>query len=324
MIQKIKILSLYFKKKIRNLKWAIATNKIYAKAIKDKECYFGPFLGEFGHLLGHNLPFIAHLHKRGVKIHFCGLDIHKCFFYDEQNNLIVENYLEIKDFFGKHLPDCNTSSAPEEVNKIKDSFISTARNSRAAYFDNNHADYYFNFFRWWALKKGYHHTNNLSTLYKTKQEKSVVIFARKCNPKYTVNQLKNNGENWNYKEVATICSKHFDKVYIIGHPIFTQVDFEPFDNVEVHITNDNKVILEKCSNASLIITQHSGSVYLGEYTNSQVLLIYNGGKKESDIGDIAITKQFKKALGTRYNFNYAFSEQEINEYCKEFSTKNNN
>ncbi|MFN8712856.1 MAG: hypothetical protein ACK5Z2_08375, partial [Bacteroidota bacterium] len=37
------------------------------KTLRKKECFYGPFKGEFGHFLTHNLPFLAYLHSRGVK-----------------------------------------------------------------------------------------------------------------------------------------------------------------------------------------------------------------------------------------------------------------
>jgi hypothetical protein len=95
-------------------------------------------------------------------------------------------------------------------------------------------------------------------------------------------------------------------------------DFESFKNVEVILTEDNSVILEKSSNSKLIISQHSGSVYLGEYTNSQVLIIYKGGNV---IGDIEITDRFKKGLGMKFDFNYAFDLQQIEDYLINFKQR---
>ena len=95
-----------------------------------------------------------------------------------------------------------------------------------------------------------------------------------------------------------------------------ETDFSSFDNVEVLITNDNSTIIEKCSNSKLIISQHSGSVYLGEYTNTPVLIIYKGS---TSIGDINTTIYFNKSLGTKSHFNYAFSYLEIENFLKDFN-----
>src|ERR1700759_2266664 len=57
-------------------------NSFYKKALEEKECYYGPFKGEFGHFLLHNLPFLSCLHQQGVKINYCGMELHKAFLVD--------------------------------------------------------------------------------------------------------------------------------------------------------------------------------------------------------------------------------------------------
>lgn len=289
-------------------------NWLMFRTLQKKECYFGPFTGEFGHLLGHNLPFISYLYSKGVKIHFCGMEIHRPFFLDEQGNEIIETYLSVRDFFDESFPSCNSADGPEDIDTITRNFISKAKNSGLPYWDNNEFDFYFNFFRWWILKKRYLKTFNLSRVYRSAKSDSVVIFPRRLNPSSDQNkQLENNGEVWDYYEVAKIASENFDKVYIVGHPVFSDVNFESFGNVEVHITSDNALILELCSNSRLIVSQHSGTVYLGEYTDTPVLIIYKGGHL---IGDIEITKQFKRGLGTKHEFSYAFSYGDLEAFFK--------
>lgn len=297
--------------------WNVKANLLFWNTIILKKCAYGPFTGEFGHLLGHNLPFIAYLYSRGVKVDFCGLEIHKPFFVDENGSSIVSSYLFIRDFYNEVAPDCNSAKQPTDVNEITESFKKNAKNKIIPYWDNSNSEYYFYFFRWWVLKNKYNKVFDLSGIYKTKEENAVVIFPRKWNVHFsnqTLAQLKNNGEIWDYFEVSKCASKYFDKVYVIGHPVFCEVNFSSFDNVEVLLIADNTLILEKCSNSKLIISQHSGSVYLGEYTNTPVLIIYKGGRS---IGDIEITKQFKKGLGSRHEFNYAFSFEEIENHLKQ-------
>lgn len=293
------------------IRWSL----LLFKTLLLKKCYFGPYTGEFGHLLGHNLPFIAYLYSKGVKVEFCGMEIHKPFFVDETGNSIVHSYLPLRDFFAEYPPSCNqATSLPADVKVICDSFISKAKRSFYPYWDNSNKDMYFYYFRWWLLRKNLLKTYDLSKVYKTDHKKSLVIFPRKWNPNFPNkidDQTRNNGLNWNYYDVSKLASKYFDKVYVIGHPVFTLVDFNSFDNVEVIITNDNKIILEKCSNASLLISQHSGTVYLGEYTDTPVLIIYNGGR---EVGDIEITTEFKNSLGEKYNFQFAFSLEEIDQF----------
>lgn len=297
--------------------WHMKANMLYFFTMLFKKCSYGPFTGEFGHLLGHNLPFIAHLHAKGVKINYCGLEIHKPFFIDDKNTSIVSSYLSLRDFYKEAAPDCNTADVPVDVAGITEKFITVAKQKAYPFWDNSDADYYFNFFRWWVLKKKHSRVYDLAKVFKTRDENSVVIFPRKWNnnfPGHEAAQLRNNGEVWNYNEVAKTAAPYFDKVYVIGHPVFSGVDFSSFDNVEVCLAADNSFILEKCSNSKLIISQHSGTVYLGEYTNTQVLIIFRGSQQ---IGDIEITKQFKGGLGNKYEFNYAFSLEDINTYLKQ-------
>jgi hypothetical protein len=288
----------------------------YFLTLRHKKCYFGPYTGEFGHLLAHNLPFIAHLYDKGVKVEFCGMDIHRPFFVDESGREIVESYLPLRDFFAESFADCNKAAEPPDVAKITKVFVDEAKRSKYVYWDNSDLEYYFHSFRWWVLKKGYMKAFDLSRVYATKNENAVVIFPRKWNLNAGPAQIRNNGQNWDYREVAKTVSKHFEKVYVVGHPVFASAGFDSFDNVEVRLTNNNKEILEICSNSKLIITQHSGVNNLGVYTNCRVLMIYNGGR---EIGDLITTTTFRKGLKEKYPLDYAFTMGEIDEYAKNFN-----
>ncbi len=244
--------------------------------MKNKECRYGPFRGEFGHLLGHILPFVSYLHSIGIKVDFCGMEIYEPFFVDESGQSIVRSYKPLRDYFSESKPKSNISVEPDDVKEVSQRFLRESRMDSIPFWDISDDDYYFYSFRWWILKNKFMRTYDLSKVYKTKDEKSCVIFPRK--KKKTELSVKNNGDDWDYCEVAKAVSPYFDKVYVIGHPAFSH-SLNSFDNVEVSIANDNKFILEKCSNAKLIISQHSGTVYLGEYTKTQVLIIYRGGKK---------------------------------------------
>ena len=204
------------------MRWSIHANSMMRKTLKFKECYYGPYTGEFGHLLGHNLPFICYLHSMGVKVHFCGMDIHRPFFVDEYGNEIVASYVELGDFFGKSFPNCNKADTPDDVKRVVNKFIEKAKNSKLPYWDNSDFNYYFSFFRWWILKHKYLKTHNLSSVYKTDNSDSIVIFPRKFNAHVDYQkQLRNNGEMWDYFKVARIASRYFEKVYLIGHPAFS-------------------------------------------------------------------------------------------------------
>ena len=305
----------YIFRKRRSWDWLLIRSLVL------KKCYFGPLTGEFGHLLGHNLPFLAYLYSKGVKIEFCGMEIHRPFFVDENGNEIVNSFLELRDFFEEFPPTCNTSvGQPADVEKITAQFIKTAKESGYPYWDNSDRHIYFYYFRWWLLKRKLIKVYNLSTIYKTANEHSVVIFPRKWNPNFPEkvdDQRRNNGLNWNYYDMAKLASTYFDKVYVLGHPVFSGVSFDSFDNVEVIPTKDNKVILEKCANAKLIVSQHSGTVYLGEYTRTPVLIVYKGG---TEIGDIGMTTKFKNGLGRTHDFRFAFSMEEVEQQFRSLHT----
>ncbi len=297
------------------IKWRAKANTLYFFTMLFKRCSFGPFTGEFGHLLGHNLPFIAHLHSKGVKVNFCGMDIYRPFFKDNYGNEIVSTFLELPDFFDIAEPDCNSADETQEIKKITKRFISKSKKSILPYWDNRDSSYYYYYFRYWVAKKKRLKAFDLSMVYKTQNENSVIIFPKKFNSNTirSEKEIKNQGTTWDYFEIAKIVSKHVSKVYVIGHPVFSNVDFNSFDNVEVCFTTDNEYILEKCCNSKLIICLHSGTVYLGAYTKTPVLIIYNG---EGEIGEIEITNFFNNALDQQAKLNYAFNLQEINNYLK--------
>ena len=89
-------------------------------------------------------------------------------------------------------------------------------------------------------------------------------------------------------------------------------------NIEVCLSTDNRVVIEKCCNAELIITQHSGAVHMGCYTGSDVLLIFNG---KPPIKGLIDTLRFRVQLNPK-PLHYAFSEEEIIQFVRKFSLKN--
>ena len=110
-------------------RWKLKFRLLYFFSIITRHCWYGPFTGEFGHLLGHNLPFVAHLYSKGVKINFCGLEIHKPFFVDEKGQPVVSKYISIRDFFSEAAPDCNTADAPADVEAATRQFLADIKKS---------------------------------------------------------------------------------------------------------------------------------------------------------------------------------------------------
>jgi len=285
-------------------------NVFYKKALREKECFYGPFKGEFGHFLLHTLPFLMHLHQKGVKIHYCGMALHKPFLIDEQGNSIIYQFYELRDFFAETPPHANEVNPPEDVRQEIKKFSMLAINSGKAHLDIGDKDLYWFVFRNWQLKKGRQHVYSIKNYYKTAEEKSCVIFPRK---KGNATVTPNNGGPWDYMEVARAVSPYFDKVYITGHPSMS-ADVVSEGNIVACLSTDNKVVIEKCCNANLIITQHSGAVHIGVYTNTNVLLIFNGNPPIKGLID---TIRFRENL-SKQKLDYAFSMTDIINFTKKY------
>jgi len=301
---------LHYLKIVTKAYWDI--NKFYKNALKEKECYYGPFKGEFGHFLLHNLPFLMHLHKCGVKINYCGLELHKSFLVDDKGNSIIYKYYPLRDFFSETPPSSNRVVPPNDVQVEINKFHIIAKDSKKAFLNIADNDMYWFVFRNWQLKKNRQFLYSLENVYKTKIENSCVIFPRKKGNAFTLN----NGGPWDYLDVAKAVSPYFDKVYITGHPGMS-AELESEGNIEVCLSADNKVVIQKCSNASLIITQHSGAVHIGAYSNTMVLLIFNG---KPPIKGLIDTIRFRVNL-TQIPLSYAFNRDEIINFVKTLSLR---
>ena len=274
------------------------------------KCYYGPFKGEFGHFTAHTLPFLMYLHKQGVKIIYCGMELHKPLMVDEQGNSIIHDFRTLRDFFGEVGPTTNATIPPKDVQAEIKKFEEEAESSGFPFWNIGDNFYYWFIHRNWLLE-GYTHTYDLSKFYKTAEEKSCVIFPRGKGAKFSLN----NGARWDYQQVVDVVKPYFDKVYICGHPS-QSLDISEQDKVEIRLTANNVRILEACSNSELIITQHSGVNNLGEYVNVQVLIIYKGGDKVEDIGSMNNTLRFRHGLNQKFPLNFAFSLDQIEEYVK--------
>lgn len=283
-------------------------NRFYKKALRDKECYYGPFKGEFGHFLLHNLPFLSHLHQQGVKIHYCGMALHRPFLVDDKGNPIVHTYHALRDFFAEVPSSSNETIPPADVQAEIDRFHERALQSGKAYLNIADKNMYWYVFRNWQLKKGRQHAYSIENVYKTADERSCVIFPRK---KGNVAVTPNNGGPWDYLALARLVSPFFDKVYITGHPAMS-AELASEGNIEVCLSTDNRVVIEKCCNASLIISQHSGAVHIGSYTNSRVLLIFNGPLPIKGLID---TLRFRANLPGS-PLSYAFSPAQVTDQVK--------
>lgn len=278
------------------------------KTLEDRECYYGPFKGEMGHFLAHTLPFLMYLHKNKVRIHYCGMGIHKAYFVDENGDSILASYHELRDFFHEVSPSSNSVVPPTDVLQDIEVFKHKAVNSGKSFWNIGDDFYYWFVHRHW-LGKGYTHLYDLSKVYKSADEKAICIFPRSKGAKSS----HNNGEAWDYQRLVEQISPLVDKIYVVGHPS-QSLALTAGEKVELRITSDNSKIIEAVSNSKLIITQHSGINNLGEYARKQVLIIYKGGNNVSDIGSMNNTLLFRNYLNEKFPLAFAFSEKEILDY----------
>jgi hypothetical protein len=246
------------------------------------------------------------------------LKIHRPFFTDNNGNSIVFSYTELRDFYIESNPSCNSAELPNDVRLITDSFCALAKKSKYKYVDLTNMDFYFDFFRWWIIRKGFVRVPDLYFLKDGNKSRtnSLVIFPRKMKLSCP-DELRNNGEIWDYEKIASIATKYFEKIYVIGHPNFSDVPFQSSRSIEIILTNDNNIILEKCAESRLIITPHSGAVYIGEYVKIPILIIYKGNKT---IGNIDITERIKYSLGNNSKWHFSFDYNEIKDYLENFTS----
>ncbi len=291
-------------------KYVVRLEKLYRNALKEKACYYGPFKGEFGHFLLHNLPFLMHLHQQGVAINYCGMALHKPFLFDEKGESILKSYTDLRDFFAEVKPSANQNPVPQDVLRTIETWKAEAKQSGLPLFEIDSPDFYWHGHRNWQIN-GKQHKYDLSKVYGEGKSNSVVIFPRKKGGEVT----PNNGGPWDYMEIAKRLSRIFTKVYLVGHPSLS-AKVESFENIEVKVSSDNGQTLKYCAEAELIVTQHSGAVHLGAYVNTPVLLIFNGNPPIKGLFD---TLRFRKNL-TNTPLTYAFDLCEIEEKAKLFST----
>jgi hypothetical protein len=251
-----------------------------------------------------------YLHKKGVEIIYCGMELHKPFLVDEKGVSIIKDFRPLRDFFAEVAPNSNSVIPPADVQVEIEKFEKEAQNSGLPFWNIGDDFYYWFIHRNW-LGRGHIHLYDLSKVYKTSDQHAVCIFPRNKGAASS----HNNGEPWDYPALIELLKPYIDKIYVVGHPS-QSFSILASDKVELRLTTDNAQILEACSNSRLIITQHSGVNNLGEYLNKQVLIIYKGGNKIADIGSMNNTMRFRLFMKEKKPLAFAFSEQEIVEFIK--------
>ena len=294
-----------------------AAEKRLKQSIDSGECYYGPFKGEMGHFLAHTLPFLMYLHKHGVKIHYCGMELHKAYLVDDKGQSLLHSFFGLRDFFHEVAPSSNSIKPPADVQQEIEKFEAMALRSNKPFWNIGDDFYYWFVHRHW-LGNGYTYLYNLSRVYQTANEKAICIFPRSKGAK----ESHNNGQSWDYVQLIERLKPFCDKVYVVGHPS-QSLSIAAGDKVELRITSDNAKILEAAANSKLIITQHSGINNLGEYLNKQVLIIYKGGKQISDIGSMNNTLLFRNYMHEKIPLQFAFTEEEVELHVKTFIHEHN-
>ena len=276
------------------------------RALFRKECYIGPFLGEFGNFLLHILPYISYLHNKGVKVHFCGLALHKPFLVDEDGKRITYSDTLLRDFFKDVKPSGNSMAwLPIDVLKKIEEFEYLGKKKGIPFLNLSDNNLYWFVFRNWQLSNK-QQIYDLSKVYGLGARQSkCVIFPRKMSTDFT----PNNGGRVNYHYLAEKLLLVFEEVVFIGHPEFSDVEIsaETSAKYRFSVSGSNYDVLKECSTAQVIISQHSGAIHVGAYTKTPVCMIFNGTPPIQGLDDtIRFRKNFKFS-----KVQLGFSEDEV-------------
>lgn len=242
---------------------------IYKQAIEKRECYVGPFWGEFGNFLLHFLPFVMHLYQNGIKVNVICLEHYRPFFTNSEGKFICNEFYPLKKTQTEFPPSGNYLKViPQGFNEIHRKVVLESKNRRIPFFDLSDSDFYWYSFRNWELseKQAF-----LNLRHVKEKSNKVVLFPRAKGPAYTLN----NGERLDYVELSGILSEYFQEVIVVGLPEMSAN--AEFDNPKiVNRVGDNETVLKECAEARLIVSQHSGAIHVGLYTNTPSLIIYKG------------------------------------------------
>jgi hypothetical protein len=282
--------------------------KFHRSALKNKECYIGPFWGELGNFLLHFLPYVSFLKRQGVKINVCCAESYLSFMVDDSGTQLFNERVPLPDFFEKARPFGNSVKPPVDVMHEFKKFQNKAAHSGLPFLDLSDNNLYWYVFRNWQLN-GKQAIFQIENVFGNKEEKNnVIIFPRKKGGEYTLN----NGGEWDYMKLARAVSPFFDNVIFTGRPAMSAEVMEEA-NIKLQLSDDNTDVLKSCANAKLIITQHSGAMHIGSYVNVPVLLIFKGKLPIKGLDD---SDRFRKNIGRKKVF-IAFSEEEIKMFLKE-------
>lgn len=249
--------------------------KILNEALEQKECYYGPFAGEFGWLLAHILPFMSYLYSKGVRIHFCGNDGQESLCIDDEGNHLYASYTSVPYFFDKSAPNGNVINlVPLENRKVIDEFVAEAKDSHKPFFDISSIDKFDTLWEFWYAKKyGFYY--NLNKYFNP----DGIIHNRIS--LYTRNKPYGKaGEVWNIPDIIEAIESFCDEIVIVGNP---NQSFElNHPKVRNIVTRNNAKIFNAVSTSKLVLSPNSGSAYVARILQVPQIIYMKGPREHFD------------------------------------------
>lgn len=250
------------------------------KALFFKKAAVGPFWGEFGNFHLHYYPYVAYLHKQGVKLDLCVIDNFIPFLKDSHGNNLYENIIPLKNILGIIKSSGNElSKIGEEQSNDYHEFVQNAKARKKPLLDLSESNLYWYVFRNWQLR-GRQHIYRLHTAKNDHKKPVVALFPRNISGSYS----PNNGYAWDYMQLASEIAPNCERVIITGHPSMSTICKEE-GNIEVKLSADNNDILQFISVCDIVLTQHSGAMHIANYFKIPVCIIFKGNLPVKGLDD---------------------------------------
>ena len=241
------------------------------RAKESGRCIVGPFVGEFGHMLVHVLPFLNYLHSQDINVTFFGFEEHKAFCVNDLGEPTVVDYIGIPDYFKSGVPDYNKLElvTDSHIKQLALDFVISSSKSGVPFYDiSNHAIYYNQWWPWW-FGKGYGKYYPIKKVFNPEGivENAIALYTRK-KPGAAA------GPDWDFDLLLKAITPFVDTVYVVGHP--EQSISLKGDKVLNVITKSNAKILTAVSKCKLVISPNSGSAYVARILRMPEIIYHNG------------------------------------------------
>ncbi|UTW62730.1 hypothetical protein KFE98_00825 [bacterium SCSIO 12741] len=290
------------------------TDQLVKTIVDQGVCVFGPFIGELGHLLAHNLPLVTWLKAQGVKVHFVGFEKFEAFLYDSTGEPLYEQFYPLRDFGGETSIKSNfaeefPADVAEEWNRLKSSF---AEKGWPTWYLEDETEYWYEY-RKWLYKSDFFQVSDLSQVYGKREpgKKVCSVFVRFRPPDNPV-KLAANGPLWDYEKLVEALLDVYDEINLVGSPHQSIDSFSIKDErVKWRVSHNNREILQLIGSSDMMITPHSGAMYLSAYFTAGLTVIYHGIRDYSEIADVHSTLAYLHKLNPNINTIFAFSNTDI-------------